>query len=50
MLVTMIDYDQYLGRILTGKIHSGSVFTGMPVRALDPSSKTIEDGGLIDCN
>jgi len=43
----MIDYDQYLGRILTGKIHSGSVFTGMPVRALDPTSKTIEDAKVF---
>lgn len=36
MLVTLLEYDQYLGRILTGKILSGTVNINDAVHALRP--------------
>jgi GTP-binding protein len=36
MLVTTLEYDQYLGRILTGKIISGTIQINDSVRALRP--------------
>jgi GTP-binding protein len=36
MLITMLEYDQYLGRILTGKIISGSVNVNDSVHVLRP--------------
>ena len=45
MLVTMLDYDQYLGRVLTGKILSGSANINEAVHALR-ESKVIENAKL----
>lgn len=42
MLVTMIERDPYVGRILTGKIYSGSIAVNAPVKALSQDGKTIE--------
>lgn len=38
MLVTLLEYDQYLGRILTGKILSGTANINDAVHALRPGS------------
>ncbi|MDR0695198.1 MAG: translational GTPase TypA [Holosporales bacterium] len=38
MLVTMLEYDQYLGRILTGKVLSGIVRINDAVHALRPGA------------
>ena len=35
-LVTLLDRDNFVGRILTGLVASGSVKTNMPIHALDP--------------
>ena len=43
-LVTLLDRDNFLGRILTGLIFSGSVKTNMPIHALDPEGKIVETG------
>ena len=43
MLVTTLEYDPYLGRVLTGKISSGRVFPNMPVKALTRDEKFIEE-------
>lgn len=46
MLVTLLEYDQYVGRILTGKILSGSVKINDPVHALRSGSGEIERSRL----
>jgi GTP-binding protein len=46
MLVTMLDVDPYLGRVLTGRIESGVAKLNMPVKALDLSGKLIENARL----
>ncbi len=43
-LVTLLDRDNFLGRILTGLIFSGSVKTNMPIHALDNDGKVVETG------
>ncbi len=43
-LVTLLDRDNFLGRILTGLVFSGSVKTNMPIHALDPEGKVVETG------
>ena len=42
MLVTQIDADPYVGRILSGKIYSGKAKVNMPLKALSQDGKTIE--------
>ena len=36
MLVTTLEYDSYLGRVLTGRIHSGQASINMHVKAIAP--------------
>ncbi len=43
-LVTLLDRDNFLGRILTGMVFSGSVKTNMPIHALDNDGKIVETG------
>jgi GTP-binding protein len=43
-LVTLLDRDNFLGRILTGLVFSGSVKTNMPIHALDNDGKIVETG------
>ena len=43
-LVTLLDRDNFLGRILTGLVFSGSVKTNMPIHALDPDGNIVETG------
>jgi GTP-binding protein len=43
-LVTLLDRDNFLGRILTGLVFSGSVRTNMPIHALDNDGKVVETG------
>src|SRR5690606_31032050 len=33
MLVTMLEYDSFLGRILTGLVYSGTAKVGMPIKS-----------------
>ncbi len=42
MLVTTLDYDPYLGRVLTGLIHSGVARVNMPVKSLSRDGRVIE--------
>jgi GTP-binding protein len=44
MLVTLIDRDPFLGRILTGRIESGKLIPNMPIRALDVDGEGVEEG------
>jgi GTP-binding protein len=43
-LVTLLDRDNFLGRILTGRVQSGVVKVNQPIHALDDSGKVIETG------
>ncbi|MFD1610515.1 translational GTPase TypA [Sphingomonas tabacisoli] len=43
-LVTLLDRDNFLGRILTGLVFSGSVKTNMPIHALDADGNVVETG------
>ena len=43
-LVTLLDRDNFLGRILTGRVNSGTVKMNMPIHAIDAEGKVIETG------
>jgi len=43
-LVTLLDRDNFLGRILTGKVQSGTIKVNSPIHALDNDGKVIETG------
>jgi GTP-binding protein len=43
-LVTLLDRDNFVGRILTGLITAGTVRTNMPIRALDAAGNVVEEG------
>lgn len=46
MLVTTLEADPYLGRILTGRILSGTARVNMPVKSLDRDGKPLEQTRL----
>ncbi|MEZ0497256.1 translational GTPase TypA [Sphingomonas sp. IW22] len=43
-LVTLLDRDNFLGRILTGRVEQGTVRTNQPIHALDMDGNVIETG------
>ncbi|SEJ02218.1 GTP-binding protein [Sphingomonas sp. OV641] len=43
-LVTLLDRDNFLGRVLTGRVNSGTVKVNQPIHALDMDGKVIETG------
>ena len=44
MLGTLLEANPYLGRIITGRVFSGSIRTNAPVKVLDRQGDTIEQG------
>ncbi len=46
MLATTLDYDPFLGRVLTGRIHSGTARLNMPVKSLARGGRVIEQARL----
>ena len=46
MLATTLEYDPYLGRVLTGRIHSGVARMNMPVKSLSRDGRVIEQARL----
>lgn len=44
LLVTLLEADPYLGRILTGRIESGSIQLNMPIKAISNDGTLIEQG------
>jgi len=44
MLCTTLEYDPYLGRILTGRVQSGIGRVNMPMKALSREGKVLEQG------
>ncbi len=43
-LVTLLDRDNFLGRVLTGRVQSGTVKVNQPIHALDADGNVIESG------
>jgi len=43
MLVTMLDADPYLGRVLTGRVHTGRAKVNMAIKAMGRDGTLIED-------
>jgi GTP-binding protein len=46
MLITTREYDSYLGRVLTGRVHSGVVKVNMPVKVLNRDGQVVETGRI----
>jgi GTP-binding protein len=46
MLVTTLEYDSYLGRVLTGRIHAGTAKINMHMKAVAPDGRVIEHARL----
>jgi GTP-binding protein len=44
MLVTTIERNPFLGRVLTGRIHSGTVKSGDPIHSLGRDGREVEKG------
>ena len=44
MLATLLDRDNFVGRVLTGRIASGKLTINMPIRAIDGDGKIVEEG------
>jgi len=44
MLVTMLGYDKFMGRLLTGRVRSGSVRVGEAVHAISHKGEPVEVG------
>jgi GTP-binding protein len=44
MLATLLDRDNFVGRVLTGRIASGRLTVNMPIRAIDGDGKVVEEG------
>ncbi|HEV2865762.1 MAG TPA: EF-Tu/IF-2/RF-3 family GTPase, partial [Allosphingosinicella sp.] len=44
MLATLLDRDPFLGRILTGRIESGTLNVNMPIKAIDVDGQAVEEG------
>jgi GTP-binding protein len=46
MLATTLEYDPFLGRMLTGRIHSGVARLNMPVKSLSRDGRILEQARL----
>ncbi len=46
MLATTLEYDPYLGRILTGRIHTGIAKPNMTIKSMSRDGKIIEQGRM----
>ena len=46
MLTTLLEADPYLGRILTGRIHTGKVKVNSPLKAINMDGDVIEQGRI----
>ena len=46
MLITTREYNSYLGRVLTGRIHSGSIKTNQTVKVMNCSGEVVENARI----
>ena len=44
MLATLLDRDNFMGRVLTGRIESGRLEMNMPIKAIDGEGNVVESG------
>ncbi|MCE2509562.1 MAG: translational GTPase TypA [Alphaproteobacteria bacterium] len=47
MLVTTLEYDNYLGRVLTGRIHAGICRVNQTVKAMGPDGEKADAGRIV---
>lgn len=47
MLVSMVERNEFVGRIVTGRIASGTVKKNMPIKAMDPHGNEIDRGKVV---
>ncbi len=46
MVASILDYDNYLGRVLTGRVEQGRAKVNMPLKVLRPDGSVVETGRL----
>jgi GTP-binding protein len=46
MVATILDYDNYLGRVLTGRVEQGRARLNMPVKVLHANGAVVETGRM----
>jgi GTP-binding protein len=46
MVATILDYDNYLGRVLTGRVEQGRARINMPVKVLHANGAVVETGRM----
>jgi GTP-binding protein len=46
MVATILDYDNYLGRVLTGRVEQGRARINMPVKVLHADGRVVETGRM----
>jgi GTP-binding protein len=46
MVASILDYDNFLGRVLTGRVEQGRAKLNMPVKVLRPDGTVVETGRL----
>ena len=46
MVASILDYDNFLGRVLTGRVEQGTAKVNMPVRVLRSDGSVVESGRL----
>ncbi len=46
MIASILDYDPFLGRVLTGRVEQGTARLNMPLKVLRGDGRTIESGRL----
>ena len=44
MLATLLDRDNFMGRVITGRIESGKICVNDPIKVLDQNGKVVESG------
>lgn len=44
MVATIVEHDPYVGRLLTGRVHSGTVKTNMAIKSMDLDGNVVETG------
>ena len=47
MLATILEANPYLGRIVTGRISSGTIRPNQPVKVLDRDGAVVEEGRVL---
>lgn len=46
MLASILEYDNYLGRVLTGRVYNGRIKVNAPIKTLNLNGEVVEQGRL----